>query len=83
MNIPIQAWHIPRIVGPGSRQQAGQTLCILTVLNVQNNERLISTQKKWNEWIIQGEPRWNRVSYLNHQLMRKTVKINRVLGTPS
>ena len=33
-NIPIQAWHILRIVGPGSRQQAGRTLCIVTVLSV-------------------------------------------------
>ena len=60
--IPILAWHIFRIVVAGSRQQAGQTLCIVTVLSVQNNERWISTQRKWNELIIQGEPHWNGVS---------------------
>ena len=77
-NIPIQAWHILRIVVPESRQQAGQTLCIVTVLSVQNNERWISTQGKWNELIIQGKPRWNQVSCLNHQLKRKKkVKVPR------
>ena len=45
-NTPIQAWHMLRIVAPGSRQQAGQTLCIVTVLSVQNNERWTSTQGK-------------------------------------
>ena len=40
-NFPIQAWHTLRIVGPGSRQQAGQTLCIVTGPSVQNNERWI------------------------------------------
>ena len=38
--------HILRIVGPGLRQPAGQTLCVVTVLSVQNNERWISTQRK-------------------------------------
>ena len=37
-NTPIQVWHILRIVGSGLRQQAGLTLCIVIVLNVQNNE---------------------------------------------
>ena len=40
------------------RQQAGQTLCI--VLSVQKNERWTSTQRKWNELIIQDESHWNR-----------------------
>ena len=44
--ILTQAWHTLRIVVPGLRQQAGQTLCIVTVLSVQNNEGWTSTQGK-------------------------------------
>ena len=31
-------------------------------MNEQRSERWISTRKKWNRWIIQGELPWNRVS---------------------
>ena len=78
--VPIQAWHILRIAVPGSRQQAGQTVCIVTVLSVQNNERWTSAQRKWDELIIQDESHWNRVLCLNRQLKRNKVKINRVFG---
>ena len=36
----------------------------------QNSERWISTQRKWKELIIQGEPHWNQVTCLDHQLER-------------
>ena len=39
-NTPIQAWHILRIVAPGSKQQAGQTRCMVTVLSVQNQRKM-------------------------------------------
>ena len=88
-NTPIQAWHILRIVAPGSRQQAGQTLCIVTVLSVQNNEDGLLLKRR-RHLIIQEEPHWNRVTYLDHQLERQKfhavtqkVKIIQVLGMSS
>ena len=36
-------------------------------------------EQRKNELIIQGEPRWNRVSCLNHQLKSNKVRINQVL----
>ena len=45
-NIHIQAWLTRRSVVPGSRQQAGQTLCIVIELNEESSERWISTQRK-------------------------------------
>ena len=56
---------------------------IVTVLSVQNNERWTSTQREWNELIIQDESHWNRVLCLSRQLKRKKVKINRVFGIQS
>ena len=56
-NISFQAWLTRRIVVPGLRQQARQTLCIVIELSEQNSERWISTQRKWKELIIQGARR--------------------------
>ena len=58
-------------------------MCIVTVLSVQNNERCTSTQRKWNELIIQDESHWNQVLCLNRHLKRKKEKINRVFGITS
>ena len=60
-----------------------QTLCILTVLSVQDNERLTSTERQWNKLITQDESHWNRVLCLNRQLKKPKVKTNRVFGIPS
>ena len=53
----------------------------------QNSERWISTRRKWKELIVQGEPYWNPVSCLDHQLetqkfhaVTQKVKIIEVLG---
>ena len=52
-SIPIPAWHTRRIVVPGLRRQAGQILCIDNEPSEQNSARWISTQRKWEELIVQ------------------------------